>query len=383
MSYYYNSGFNYVPFTSSSYVPAQNQVVTQPQQTMVAETPQKESSSVNKDLLWAGIAGLAVLGTYLVTRGHYKAKIPTQATSNSLTPAVNQTTERAAQEVAEEFAKPIPESVNRFLDSYKPFSGVDNVAEGVMPKITQVGSRTRAEYLTTVNGEQVKDIIIFNDKGNAVSRFLETTKPNNRNGVDRVRQAFRLNSNGEQELVQTSTRRKGDLVVSSNGQKRSVNSIKDGIEIENHGVNKTPENLPDGSAPDPNSNVKSVSINRYYDKTSGRLVNYSNSRTYVNSKGEEIYTCFDNSRFFAYDNNGKLIGILEQNPKKAFMGDDYAYHVVENGEIVNTSPANKFDLSVIRHGGTYKYTDGKNHHTLSDEQLANFADYYSSRQYLD
>ena len=112
-------------------------------------------------------------------------------------------------------------------------------------------------------------------------------------------------------------------------------------------------------------------------------LNYSNSRTYVNSKGEEIYTCFDNSRFFAYDNNGKLIGILEQNPKKAFMGDDYAYHVVENGEIVNTSPANKFDLSVIRHGGTYKYTDGKNHHTLSDEQLANFADYYSSRQYLD
>lgn len=382
MSYYYNSGFNYVPFTSSSYVPSQNQVVTQPQQTVVTETPQKESSSVNKDLLWAGITGLAVLGTYLVTRGHYKAKIPTQAASNFGTPAVNQTTERAIQEVAEEVAKPIPESVNRFLDSYKPFSGVDNVAEGVMPKITQVGSRTRAEYLTTVNGEQVKDIIIFNDKGNAVSRFLETTKPNNRNGVDRVRQAFRLNSNGEQELVQTSTRRKGDLVVTSNRQERHTNSIQDSIEIENHGVNKIPDELPNGDI-DPNSNVKNVRILRRYDKTSGRLVSYNNSRTYVNSEGKEIYNCFDNDRFFAYDKNGKLVGILEQNPKKAWMERDYAYHVVDNGNIVSTTPANTFDVSVIRRGGTYNYTDGQIHHTLSDEQIANFTDFYSSSKYLD
>ena len=382
MSYYYNSGFNYVPFTSSSYVPSQNQVVTQPQQTVVTETPQKESSSVNKDLLWAGITGLAVLGTYLVTRGHYKAKIPTQAASNSATSAINQTTERAVQEVAEEFTKPIPESVNTFLASYKPFSGVDNVAEGVMPKITQVGSRTRAEYLTTVNGEQVKDIIIFNDKGNAVSRFLETTKSNNRNGVDRVRQAFRLNSNGEQELVQTSTRRKGDFVVTSNRQERHTNSIQDHIEIENHGVNKTPDELPNGDI-DPNSNVKNVCILRRYDKTSGRLVNYRNSRIYVNSKGEEIYNCFDNDRFFAYDKNGKLVGILEQNPKKAWMERDYAYHVVDNGNIVSTTPANRFDVNVIRSGGTCNYTDGQIHHTLSDEQIANFNDFYSSSKYLD
>lgn len=134
----------------------------------------------------------------------------------------------------------------------------------------------------------------------------------------------------------------------------------------------------------PNSNVKKVRILRRYDKTSGRLVNYNNSRTYVNSEGNLIYNCFENDRSFAYDENGKLIGILEQNPKKVWMGrDDYAYRVVENGNIVNTIPANKFDLSVIRGGGTYNYTDGQIHHTLSDEQLADFRDYYSARQYLD
>ncbi len=374
---YYNSGFNYIPFASSAYVTPQNQVVAKPQQTTVAETSQEENSSINKDLLWAGITGLAVLGTYLVTRGHYKAKIPTQAASNSVAPAINQTTERAVQEVAEEFAKPIPESVNAFLASYKPFSGVDNVAEGVMPKITQVGSRTRAEYITTVNGEQVKDIIIFNDKGNAVSRFLETTKPNDRNGVDRVRQAFRLNSNGEQELVQTSTRRKGDLVVTSKRQERHTNSIQDSIEIENHGLNKIPDELPNGNI-DPNSNVAKISIHRRYDRNSGRLVNIMNNRNYVNSEGGGIYGAYINERYFAYDRDGNIIGILEQNPKKAWMERDYAYHFVDNGKIVSTTPANGFDVGVIRRGGTYNYTDGQIHHTLSDEQFANFADYYSS-----
>lgn len=382
MSYYYNSGLGYVPyvpFTSSSYVSPQNQVVTQPQQTTVTETSQKENSSVNKDLLWAGITGLAILGTYLVTRGHYKAKIPAQTASH--TASAGQAAGQMAQEAAGQVAKPIPESVNSFLASYKPFGDVENAADGVLPKITQVGSRTRAEYLTNLNGEQVKDIIIFNDKGTAVSRFLEKTKPNDRNGVVRVRQAFRLNSNGEQELVQTSTRRKGDLVVSSNRQERHTNSIQDSIEIENHGVNKIPDELPNGGF-DPNSNVKNVRIFRRYDKTSGRLVNYNNSRTYVNSEGKEIYNCFDNDRFFAYDKSGKLVGILEQNPKKAWMERDYAYHVVDNGNIVSTTPANTFDVSVIRRGGTYNYTDGQIHHTLSDEQIANFRDFFSSRKDL-
>lgn len=381
MSYYYNSGFNYVPFTSLDYIPPQKQVVTQPQQITVKETPQKESSSLNKNLLWAGITGLAVLGTYLVTRGHYKAKIPTQAVPNG---TASQATGRVAQETAEQVgqqaAKPIPESVNTFLGSYKPFNGVENAAEGVMPKITQVGSRTRAEFLTTVNGEQVKDIVIFNDKGEAVSRFLETTKPNDRNGVDRVRQAFRLNSNGEQELVQTSTRRKGDMVGSKDGQMGKFNTISDDVKIVNHGVNKMPKDLPDGT-PDANSNVAELRIYRRYDKTSGRLIQVHSDRSYINANGEPIYGAFTNERYFAYDNDGKLVGILERNPKKAWMERDYAYHVVDNGNIINQSPANDFDEAIIRLGGTYNYTDGKIHHTLTDDVFANFRDYYSSRQF--
>lgn len=378
MSYYYNSGFNYVPFTSLDYIPPQKQVVTQPQQITVKETPQKESSSLNKDLLWAGITGLAVLGTYLVTRGHYKAKIPTQAVPNG---TASQVTGRVAQETAEQVgqqaAKPIPESVNTFLGSYKPFNGVENAAEGVMPKITQVGSRTRAEFLATVNGEQVKDIVIFNDKGEAVSRFLETTKPNDRNGVDRVRQAFRLNSNGEQELVQTSTRRKGDFKYVGLGE---FNTISDNVEIVNHGVNKIPKELPDGTI-DANSNVAKLRIQRYYDKTSGRLVQTCNDRCYIDVHGDPIYGAFSNERYFAYDNDGKLVGILEQNPKKAWMGKDYAYHVVDNGNIINQSPANMFDACIIRHGGTYNNTDELIHHTLTHDVFANFRDYYSSRQF--
>lgn len=381
MSYYYNSGFNYVPFTSFDYIPPQKQVVTQPQQITVKETPQKESSSLNKDLLWAGITGLAVLGTYLVTRGHYKAKIPTQAVPNG---TASQATGRVAQETAEQVgqqaAKPIPESVNTFLGSYKPFNGVENAAEGVMPKITQVGSRTRAEFLATVNGEQVKDIVIFNDKGEAVSRFLETTKPNDRNGVDRVRQAFRLNSNGEQELVQTSTRRKGDMVARRNRQDVVLNTISDDVEIVNHGVNKIPDELPNGDI-NANSNVAKVRIFRSYDKTSDRLVHTYTDRNYINSDGNPIFGAFTNERYFAYDNDGKLVGILENNPKKAWMERDYAYHVVDNGNIINQSPANDFDEAIIRLGGTYNYTDGKIHHTLTDDVFANFRDYYSSRQF--
>ena len=120
-----------------------------------------ENSFANKDLLWAGITGLAVLGTYLITRGHYKAKIPAQTASH--TASAGQAAGQMAQEAAGQVAKPIPESVNTFLASYKPFSGVENVAEGVMPNITQVGSRTRAEFLTTVDGQPVRDIVIFND----------------------------------------------------------------------------------------------------------------------------------------------------------------------------------------------------------------------------
>ena len=63
------------------------------------------------------------------------------------------------------------------------------------------------------------------------------------------------------------------------------------------------------------------------------------------------------------------------------MERDYAYHVVDNGNIINQSPANDFDEAIIRLGGTYNYTDGKIHHTLTDDVFANFRDYYSSRQF--
>ena len=62
------------------------------------------------------------------------------------------------------------------------------------------------------------------------------------------------------------------------------------------------------------------------------------------------------------------------------MEKDYAFHIVDNGNIVNTSPANSYDASVIRRGGTYNYTDGEIHHTLTDDVFANFRDFYSSRQ---
>ena len=377
MPYYYNSGFSYVPFTSG-YMPLQNQVAAKPQQAAAAETPKKENSFANKDLLWAGIIGLAVLGTYLITRGHYKAKIPAQTVSQaaSQTVSAGQAAGQMAQEVAEQVAKPIPESVNTFLASYKPFSGVENVAEGVMPNITQVGSRTRAEFLTTVDGQPVRDIVIFNDKGTAVSRFLETTKPWGDNGIKKVRQAFRLNEKGEQTLVQTSDRCRGVPVLSDCGGRVKMNNTRDWITINNHEVNRCPEYLPNGEV-GPNSNVWGVTIRREYDKTSGRLVYANNNRTYMNNAGDPIVDCFENERYFAYDKAGNLAGIFEKNPKKEFtVRKDYVYHTVENGQIVSSRKANEGDRLILR---SYNDCDRNQiEHTLSDDEIANFADYFSS-----
>lgn len=377
MSYDYSMGVNYMPMTSTYATQGnvatnvQENAVTNPQGNIEQDKNSDNKVSVNKDLLWAGLTGLAVLGTYLLTKGHYKAKIP----------ASGQVAQGVSHSV-ETVAKPIPETVNTYLASYKPFAGVENVAEGIKPAVTNIGSRTRAEFVTTVNGETVKDIVIFNDKGNAVSRFLERTKPNDINGTTRVREAYRLKPNGEQELVQTSTRRKGDCIVRSQGTLRNINTTVDDVNIKNHTVNKTPADLPNNAGPDANSNVRELDIFRRYDKTSGHLVTETNQRTFVNSRGEEIYGAYQNERMFGYDKDGKLVSILEKNPKKEFMGDDYLYQAVKDGEVVSSHQANKFDVSILRKGGTANYSDGQIHHTLTDDEIATFSDYFSSRNTL-
>lgn len=89
--YYYDLGFNY-PCESGSSLPAVNT-----QQILIVINPQNsaniEKTSNNNTLLCGGLTCLAILGTYLITKGHYKGKFPS--------------TNTAASHTAKQTAKPI------------------------------------------------------------------------------------------------------------------------------------------------------------------------------------------------------------------------------------------------------------------------------------
>lgn len=315
--YYYDSGLNY-SFTGGYTLlpPAKNQqpqVVTEPQN---LENIKKTSD--NNTLLWGGLTGLAILGTYLITRGHYKGRISAGVSNPA---AATQATEQVAHATAQA-AKPIPEAASTFANSYKPFSGIQGVAGEIKPTLTQVGSRTRADFDAIVNGQQIRETLIFNAEGKPVSRFVQTTDKDGKV----VREAFKINDKGEiSEAVQRSTRSTTAADLKKN-TKRIVHK-----NIENLTVNEPPKDLPNGRDIDAASNIRTLTFSRYYDDKTGRLIRTTAERDYINPKGEGIYACFKNEKTFGYDANGNLAAIVEQNPDKLFNNCCYVYRNVADG----------------------------------------------------
>jgi hypothetical protein len=385
---------SFVPFTSAQYPVTQpiSQTVAQPQ-TKEVEEPKK--SSDNK-LIWAGLAGLAILGTYLLTKGHCKSGLSsaTQSTERAVTQsaeqAATQSTERVVTQSAEQAAAQTTDSINEFLAKYEPFDGAANLAENVKPKITRIGSRTRAEF---VNIEHVdtgydvtrRDIVIFNKDGRAVSRFSETVSPNpNNNGEVRFRSTYRLNDKGEQQLVQRSTMKSGDVIFKKGGVSEPRNARSKTIDINNLNVHESPKELADGINIDPNSNVRHVNIRRTFNKSTNRLVEYNAQRSYLNSEGD-VLPMFYKQKVYGYDKAGNLIGVLEKNPTNRLNGGklDYLYSNINNGQVVSSHPASSDDFIVLYQKGQYNQPDGTViNHTMTDEEIAKFADYFSSKNQL-
>lgn len=144
-------------------------------------TVEKQQAKTDNNLLWVGLTGLAVLGTYLITRGHYKAKIPS-STPQTVQQVVNQTTSHAQKPVAE------------FISGYKPFVGIENVADDVKPVITQFGSRTRADFISVVDGKPIRETVFFSSENKPIVRFIESTSDD---GKDLVRESYKFNDKGE------------------------------------------------------------------------------------------------------------------------------------------------------------------------------------------
>ena len=328
--YYYDLGMNY-PFTGAVNLP-QNPAIaqvppinaqTQPisgQTTQQAQGEQKSSS--NEKLLWLGLTGLAVLGTFLLTKGHYKGKIPS-------TSATSQTSAGATQAVAEgagQAAKPLPESVTSFVNSYKPFAGIEGVSGEIKPVIQQVGSRCRADFTHTINGQNVRETLIFNAEGKPVSRFLETTSAD---GKEIVRKAYKINDKGElSDVVQTSTKKKYYNTDRNTGARTDS---RFGIRktIENHDIGFRNDLPLDNAEEMKKIRYNELMFSRIYDEKTGKLL-YKNVQRDLMDTHSEIVPWNEHTCFYGYDKDGKLAGIISQNrlePTKYIE----EYIPVENG----------------------------------------------------
>ena len=311
--YYYDFGMNY-PFMGAVNLPQNTTIAqvpqintqTQPintQNTEKAQTEQKSSS--NEKLLWLGLTGLAVLGTYLLTKGHYKGKIPS---SSSASHRAGQTVGAAGQALGE-VAKPIPENVTNFVNGYKPFAGIEGVSGEIKPVIQQVGSRCRADFTHTINGQNIRETLIFNVEGKPVSRFLETTSAD---GNEIVRKAYKINDKGElSDVVQTSTKKKYYNTDRNTGARTDS---RFGIRktIENHDIGFR-NNLPlDDLEEMKKIRYNELQFSRIYDEKSGKLLYKNVSRDLINSQ-DDIVNWSDHTCFYGYDKDGKLAGIISQN----------------------------------------------------------------------
>ncbi|MBO6086839.1 hypothetical protein J6P92_00640 [bacterium] len=329
--YYYDFGMNY-PFMGAVNLPQNTTIAqvpqintqTQPintQNTEKAQTEQKSSS--NEKLLWLGLTGLAVLGTYLLTKGHYKGKIP----STSATSQASASTSQAVAEGAGQIAKPIPENVANFVNGYKPFAGIEGVSGEIKPVIQRVGSRCRADFIHTINGQNIRETLIFNAEGKPVSRFVETTS---QDGKEIVRKAYKINDKGEllPDVVQTSTRRKFYNTDRNTGERTSSR----------FGIRKTIENHDIGFRNDlPLENDDAMRRIRYnelqfmhlYDEKSGKLLYKNVSRDLINSQ-DDIVNWSDHTCFYGYDKDGKLAGIISEK-RLPDLSKICEYIPVENG----------------------------------------------------
>ena len=303
------------------------------------------------------MTGLAVLGTYLLTKGHYKGKIPS-------TSATSQASASASQAVAggtgqatgatgralSEAAKPIPENVANFVNGYKPFTGIEGVSGEIKPVIQQVGSRCRADFTHTINGQNIRETLIFNAEGKPVSRFVETTS---QDGNEIVRKAYKINDKGEllPDAVQTSTRRKFYNTDRVTGERTDS---KFGIRktIENHDIGFR-NNLP----LDDLEEMKKIRYNELqfmhlYDEKSGKLLYKNVSRDLIDAHGD-IAPWNEHTYFYGYDKDGKLAGIISEK-RLPDLSKICEYIPVENGVFGNRKPIQSHSLYTIVQNGSPK-----------------------------